>query len=165
MPPNNKKQTWKPLAIDFNRAETETTTSKDITNDGAAMNSSQRPELAKAEEGAKAESGPSAKASSKEPESNKNPGSSILEASSTSRAGGHVEETQDDKGPYDPVDDDDDIDAEYEDGEFERDHMSRASGRVVGYHKRFNNSQRSQKWTRKVLTPESPLAESCYWVL
>lgn len=143
MPPNNKKQIWKPLALDFDRTENEASAAEDVTNN------SQRPELAKAGKGANAETGPSGKASSKEPESNKNPGSSTSEASSTSRAGGHVgevEETQESQGPCDPEDDDDDeIDAGYEDGEFERDHMSRASGRVVGYSKRHKNSQRSRK--------------------
>ena len=147
MPASNRKQKWKPLAIEFDREEDETTAGKNNTDDGTAANSSQRPQLAEAEDGAKAESGTSGNASSKEPASKQNLSSWESEASSTSQAGAHDGEGKISKEPYDSIDDDvgDNIGAEYDVGEIETNHTMRASGRVVGYHKRYKNSQRSRK--------------------
>jgi len=143
MPSNNRKQNWTPLKIVFNRALNESTTANDTIDNGATQNNSQRPELAEVER-AKAESETSGRASSKKPESKKNPGSSISEASSMSSAGAHVGETKDSQEPCDPGHDDN-IGAVYEDGEIERDYRTRASGRKVEYHKRYNTSQRNRK--------------------
>jgi hypothetical protein len=142
--PNNRKQSWTPLKIDFSRTENESTTAKAIIKDGTTQNDNQRPELAEAERRGNAESDKLGKTSSKKPEPQANPSSRISEASSTSRASMHYVERKDSDESYDPGDDDD-IGAAYEDGEIERDHRTRATGRKVEYHKRYNTSQRSRK--------------------
>lgn len=144
MPSNNKKQNWKPLAIDVNRSANDSIAVKHIMNDQATQNNSRGPELAKFEEGGNAESERPGKASSKEPKSKENPSSRTSEASSTSKAGAHDREGKDSKEPCDPGDDED-VDTGYEDGEMERDHTARASGRKLEYHKRYHISQRSRK--------------------
>lgn len=143
MPSNNKKEDWKPLAIDFNRAVNDSTTAEGIVGDEVTQNSSQRPKLAKFEDVDNAESEKPGNASSKEPKSRENPSSRIPEASSTSKAGAHDGEGKDSKEPCDPGNDED-VDTGYEDGEIERDHTARASGRRLDYDKRFNISQRSR---------------------
>jgi len=151
--PNNRKQSWTPLKIGFSRTENESTTANAIIKDGTTQNDNQRPELAEAERRGNAESDTLGKTSSKKPESQANPSSRISEASSTSRASMHYVERKDSDESYDPGDDDesydpgddDDIGAAYEDGEIERDHRTRATGRKVEYHKRYNTSQRSRK--------------------
>jgi len=144
MPLNNKKHKWTPLKIDFNRTENESTTAKDTIDSGATQNNSQRPELAEFEERGNAESEVSGKASSKESKSKDNPSSWISEASPTSGISAHDGERKDRDEPCDSGDEDD-IGAEFENGKIERDHRTRATGRKLEYHKRYNTSQRNRK--------------------
>ena len=160
MPPNKKKQKWEPYSFNHATSENEVTEEPKAEGESSVQRTDPKDEQ-RTQRPTNSEASAASKTSAVKDTSNDSPSDTTnspirnnqTEQPTTAAEPTYtndpdslprcIDEEADDEGT--DSQNEDDIDAAYEDGEIERSHRARVSGRKMEYHKRVTTSRRSRK--------------------